>query len=112
MCFNPSPERRVPSPNRYMAFARFCFCKNNKRTIITRRHETPNLDWNAEFRNAESRFSQLLYHGQTLVVQKLTESKFGIPKFGIPIEIRSLMSAGIGCIHTGLGSSSLIAHGL
>ena len=33
MCFNPSPERRVPSPNRYMAFARFCFCKNNKRTI-------------------------------------------------------------------------------
>ena len=34
MCFNPSPERRVQSPNRYMAFARFCFCKNNKRTII------------------------------------------------------------------------------
>jgi len=34
MCFNPSPERRVPSPNRYMSFARFCFCKNNKRTII------------------------------------------------------------------------------
>jgi hypothetical protein len=33
MCFNPSPERRVPSPNRYMAFAKFCFCKNNKRTI-------------------------------------------------------------------------------
>ena len=33
MCFDPSPERRVPSPNRYMAFARFCFCKNNKRTI-------------------------------------------------------------------------------
>jgi hypothetical protein len=32
MCFNPSPERRVPSPNRYMAFAKFCFCKNNKRT--------------------------------------------------------------------------------
>ena len=23
----------VPSPNRYMAFAKFCFCKNNKRTI-------------------------------------------------------------------------------
>ncbi len=37
MCFNPSPERRVPSPNRYMTFARFCFCKNNKRTIIIRR---------------------------------------------------------------------------
>jgi hypothetical protein len=36
MCFNPSPERRVPSPNRYMAFAKFCFCKNNKRTIIIR----------------------------------------------------------------------------
>ena len=34
MCFNPSPVRRVPSPNRYMAVARFCFCKNNKRTII------------------------------------------------------------------------------
>ena len=59
-------------------------------------YETPNLDWNAEFRNAESRFSQLLYHGQTLVLQKLTESKFGIPKFGIPIEILSLMSPGIG----------------
>jgi len=29
----PGFERRVPSPNRYMAFARFCFCKNNKRTI-------------------------------------------------------------------------------
>ena len=27
---------------------------------------------------------QLLYNGQTLVVQKLTESKFGISKFGIP----------------------------
>jgi hypothetical protein len=26
-------QRRVPSPNRYMAFAKFCFCKNNKRTI-------------------------------------------------------------------------------
>jgi len=39
--------------------------------------------------DAESRFSQLLYHGQTLVVQKLTESRFGNPKFGIPIEIRS-----------------------
>ena len=38
MCFNPSPERRVPSPNRYMAFARFCFCKNNKRTIIISSH--------------------------------------------------------------------------
>jgi hypothetical protein len=31
------------------------------------------------------------------VVQKLTESRFGISKLGIPIEIRSLMSAGIGC---------------
>ena len=67
-------------------------------TADPRRHETPNLDWNAEFRNAEFRFSQLLYQGQTLVVHKLTESKFGIPKFGIPIEIRSLMSPGIGCI--------------
>jgi hypothetical protein len=27
----------------------------------------------------------------------LTESRFGISKFGIPIEIRSLMYAGIGC---------------
>jgi hypothetical protein len=33
MCFNPSPVRRVPSPNRYMAVAKFCFCKNNKRLI-------------------------------------------------------------------------------
>ena len=31
------------------------------------------------------------------MVQKLTESRFGMSKFGIPIEIRSLMSAGIGC---------------
>ena len=54
------------------------------------RHETPNLVLNFEM---ESRFRQLLYNGQTLVVQKLTESKFGIPKFGIPIEIWSLMSA-------------------
>ena len=36
MCFffNPSPVRRVPIPNRYTAKAKFCFCKNNKRTII------------------------------------------------------------------------------
>jgi hypothetical protein len=34
MCFNPCPERRVPSPNRYIADAKFCFCKNNKRIII------------------------------------------------------------------------------
>ena len=33
MCFKPSPVRRVQSPNRYMEVARFCFCKNNKRTI-------------------------------------------------------------------------------
>jgi hypothetical protein len=59
-----------------------------------------------EFRNAESRFSQLLYQGQTLVVQKLTESKFGISKFGIPIEIWSLMSAGIGCTENGKQAST------
>jgi len=34
MCFNPGPERRVPSPNRYIADTKFCFCKNNKRIII------------------------------------------------------------------------------
>jgi hypothetical protein len=34
MCFNPCAERRVPSPNRYIADAKFCFCKNNKRIII------------------------------------------------------------------------------
>ena len=33
MCFNPSPVRRVPSPNRYISVAKFCFCKNNKRLI-------------------------------------------------------------------------------
>jgi hypothetical protein len=37
MCFNPGPERRVPSPNRYIADAKFCFCKNNKRIIIISR---------------------------------------------------------------------------
>ena len=31
------------------------------------------------------------------MVHKLTESGFGIRKFGIRIEIRSLMYAGIGC---------------
>ena len=36
ICFNPGPERRVPIPNRYIAVASFCFCKNNKRTIIIR----------------------------------------------------------------------------
>ena len=36
MCFNPGQERRVPSPNRYIAVASFCFCKNNKRLIINR----------------------------------------------------------------------------
>jgi hypothetical protein len=30
-------------------------------TAYPRRHETPFLDWNAEFRFAESRFSQPLY---------------------------------------------------
>ena len=43
MCFNPSPERRVPSPNRYMAFAKFCFCKNNKRTIITEAEQASDM---------------------------------------------------------------------
>ena len=37
MCFNPSPVRRVPSPNRYIAVAKFCFCKNNKRLIDCKR---------------------------------------------------------------------------
>jgi hypothetical protein len=49
--------------------------------------QAPNLDWHAEFRNAGFRFSQLMYQGQTLVVHKLTESKFGIRKSGIRIEI-------------------------
>ena len=41
MCFNPSPVRRVPSPNRYIAIAKFCFCKNNKRLIeLTEAAET------------------------------------------------------------------------
>ena len=31
------------------------------------------------------------------MVQKLTELRFGISKFGIPIEIWRLMAAGIGC---------------
>ena len=30
-------------------------------TAYSRVHETPNLDWKAEFRFAESRFSQPLY---------------------------------------------------
>jgi hypothetical protein len=37
MCFfqDPSPVRRVPIPNRYTAKAKLCFCKNNKRSIIS-----------------------------------------------------------------------------
>ena len=37
MCFffNPGPVWRVPIPNRYTAKAKLCFCKNNKRRIIT-----------------------------------------------------------------------------
>ena len=31
--FNPGPERRVPSQNRYTSEAKLCFCKNNKRMI-------------------------------------------------------------------------------
>ena len=34
MCFNPGPEGRVLSPNRYTLDAKFCFWKNNKRSII------------------------------------------------------------------------------
>jgi hypothetical protein len=35
MCFfNPGPERRVQSPNRYIADAKLCFCKNNKRMMM------------------------------------------------------------------------------
>jgi hypothetical protein len=36
MCYNPGPEGRVPSPNRYTADAKFCFWKNNKRMMIDR----------------------------------------------------------------------------
>ena len=36
----------------------------------------------------------------SLLVQWLTESRFGKTKFGIPIEKMSLMSAGIGCTAT------------
>ena len=51
--------------------------------------QAPNLDWHAEFRNAGFRFSQLMYQGQTLVVHKLTESKFG-SKIRHPNQIRSI----------------------
>ncbi len=44
MCFNPSPVRRVPSPNRYIAVTKFCFCKNNKRLIINRVPDPPPRD--------------------------------------------------------------------
>jgi hypothetical protein len=37
---DPSPVRRVPIPNRYTAKAKLCFCKNNKRRIITPTLET------------------------------------------------------------------------
>jgi hypothetical protein len=33
-----TPERRVPSPNRYIVDAKICFCKNNKRIIIINTH--------------------------------------------------------------------------
>jgi|LauGreDrversion2_3_1035106.scaffolds.fasta_scaffold351776_1 hypothetical protein len=41
MCFfNPGPERRVPSPNRYIADAKLCLCKNNKRMMMTPSRES------------------------------------------------------------------------
>jgi hypothetical protein len=68
-------------------------------------HETPNLrDWNAEFRNAESHctsdfltgtmnpywYNETIVPVISLLVRWLTEPRFGISKFGIPIEIRTL----------------------
>jgi hypothetical protein len=41
--FKPGPVRRVPIPNRYTAKAKLCFCKNNKRRIITTRRQSANL---------------------------------------------------------------------
>jgi hypothetical protein len=40
MCFffNPGPVWRVPIQNRYTAKAKLCFCKNNKRRIISNKH--------------------------------------------------------------------------
>ena len=55
MCFNPGPEGRVPSPNRYIADAKFCFCKNNKRIIIIgtpRRSERTRVQERVEYRES------------------------------------------------------------
>ena len=43
MCFNHGPEMRVPSPNRYIADAKFCFWKNKKRIIIIKVTEPSTL---------------------------------------------------------------------
>jgi len=56
---------------------------------------------NAEFRNLDSvnhcTSKEMPNLDSVNLCTSKTESRFGISKFGIPIEIRSLMSAGIGC---------------
>jgi hypothetical protein len=86
--------------NRDSAFRNSAFRANrdsvNHCTAYSSRHETSNLDWKAEFRFAESRFSQRKYLFVSilisLLVQWLTESRFGKTQFGFPIEIRSRVS--------------------
>jgi len=56
--------------------------------------EMPNLD----FTSKEISIQSTIVPVRKSLVQWLTESRFGISKFGSPIEIRSLMYVGIGCI--------------
>ena len=79
----------------------------NGHTAYPRRHETPFRKRNSLFPFAEFENLDSVNHCTSkeismeikryLLVQWLTESRFGKTKFGIPIEKRSLMSAGIGC---------------
>jgi len=71
MGFNPGPERRVPSPNRYMAVARFCFCKNNKRTIINDVKETT---WMEIYEHDCDMLEDILYHRLQDLWAPLTDS--------------------------------------
>jgi hypothetical protein len=62
MCFNPSPERRVPSPDRYMAFAKFCFWRPGEQGVKEVMH---NNTWgwaNGEQVNSRQNKSTVVRH--------------------------------------------------
>jgi hypothetical protein len=87
-------KRRVPSPNRYMAFARFCFCKNNKRTIIIGTAV------------ALTREHPLVGGGETSVVTNAFQCPQGMAVRGGPI--RSMMEAGVDVVPCTLATHEIL----